>query len=86
MGVKTMFIVDDNRHICKIIACQFRSEFNCKFFDNQAEALAAVDAGIIPDVIVSDAQVDAPESIPVIVYSKPFDPEDIVFEVNSKVK
>ncbi len=86
MMKKTLFIVDDNNHICKIIACQFRRDFNCLCYDDVESAVAAINSGLKPSVIISETPLQAPEQIPVIVYAKPFDPEDIVFEVNQKVQ
>ncbi|MDD3108095.1 MAG: response regulator transcription factor [Alistipes sp.] len=51
---KTIFIVDDKAAIAKILALYFSRDYHTVHFDNPLPAIEALQAGNIPDLIISD--------------------------------
>lgn len=52
--MKTILIVDDKQAIAKILAVYFSGKYNTIWFDNPKKAIAWLNEGHKPDLIISD--------------------------------
>lgn len=51
---KSILIVDDKESIAKVISFYLASEYNFTYFENPVKALAWLQQGNMPDLIISD--------------------------------
>lgn len=51
---KQIIIVDDKESIAKIISIYFKDEYDVTYFENPLKAIAWLEEGNIPDLILSD--------------------------------
>lgn len=51
-----VFIVDDVETIGKVITIYLHSDYDCRWFDNPIRAIAALQDGEYPDLIISDVR------------------------------
>ena len=49
-----IFDVDDNDIICKIIMACLGRDYDCRYFDSPKPVLEQMEAGDLPDLIISD--------------------------------
>ncbi|MEG1884823.1 MAG: response regulator transcription factor [Alistipes sp.] len=54
MERKKILIVDDKEQIFKIICLYLINDYDCSYFENPIEALAWLQEGNVPDLIISD--------------------------------
>lgn len=67
---KQIIIVDDKESIAKIISIYFTEEYDVTYFENPLKAIAWLEEGHIPDLILSDIRMPLMRGDEFLVYLK----------------
>ena len=68
--MKTIVLVDDKESIAKVIAYYLSKEFNIKYFNNPLKAIAWLQDGNIPSLIISDIRMPEMTGDKFLIYLK----------------
>jgi len=67
---KQVLIVDDKSSIAKVVSIYLKKDFDFIYFDNAIKAIAWLNAGNNPDIIISDLRMPEMSGIEFIKYLK----------------
>ncbi|MEG0890998.1 MAG: response regulator [Bacteroidales bacterium] len=67
---KKILIVDDKESIAKVISFYLSSEYEFSYFENPLKAIAWLQQGIVPDLIISDIRMPEMTGDQFLIYLK----------------